>query len=318
VKQINAIDRKYKPSIMSSIKVVQELLWSDPAAEHGFSPSYRGLGQNFGPDVVTEFLQREKLGTVIRSHEVVQTGVELSVAGGSTGCGALPMGLSLYTVFSSSNYNGGSNDAGVLRYSDLTAPELIKFRTTATPSTADVAHSNTIKLSEFLTRRHHRMLRAFQHFDPENRGQVHCQDWVNAMQKSVELQVDWRQMQPQLAPADDKGNVLYHEFLQRFDVEHVSQQVPEGLKPAFHALYDQYPLLRAVFHKWDTNHDGMVDRTEFTRGVAMLNQFMSGQNEQHTPLDAVQLFALIDIDGDGAVQLNEFCECFRLSTQSVV
>ena len=41
VKQINAIDRKYKPSIMSSIKVVQELLWSDPAAEHGFSPSYR-------------------------------------------------------------------------------------------------------------------------------------------------------------------------------------------------------------------------------------------------------------------------------------
>ena len=73
----------------------------------------QGLGQNFGPDVVTEFLQREKLGTVIRSHEVVQTGVELSVAGGSTGCGALPMGLSLYTVFSSSNYNGGSNDAGV-------------------------------------------------------------------------------------------------------------------------------------------------------------------------------------------------------------
>ena len=111
------------------------------------------------------------------------------------------------------------------------------------------------------------------------------------------IQVDWRQMQPQLAPADDKGNVLYHEFLQRFDVEHVSQQVPAGLKPAFHALYDQYPLLRTVFHKWDTNHDGMVDRTEFTRGVAMLNQFMSGQNEQHTPLDAVQLFALIDIDG---------------------
>ena len=53
-------------------------------------------------------------------------------------------------------------------------------------------------------------------------------------------------MQPQLAPADDKGNVLYHEFLQRYDVEHVSQQVPAGLKPAFHALYDQYPLLRAV------------------------------------------------------------------------
>ena len=87
------------------------------------------------------------------------------------------------------NSTDNYHSPGVLRYSDLTAPELIKFRTTATPSTADVAHSNTIKLSEFLTRRHHRMLRAFQHFDPENRGQVHCQDWVNAMQKSVELQV---------------------------------------------------------------------------------------------------------------------------------
>ena len=60
----------------------------------------------------------------------------------------------------------------------------------------------------------------------------------------------------------------------------------------------------------------------------MLNQFMSAQNEQHTPLDAVQLFALIDIDdqlelsinvmidspgclaGDGAVQLNEFVSAF--------
>ena len=77
------------------------------------SGALQGLGQNFGPNVVAEFLRREKLGTVIRSHEVVQAGVELSVAG-STGCGALPTGLSLYTVFSSSNYNGGSNDAGVV------------------------------------------------------------------------------------------------------------------------------------------------------------------------------------------------------------
>ena len=45
VKQINSIDRKYKPTIMSSIKVVQELLWSDPAEEPGFSPSYRVTDQ---------------------------------------------------------------------------------------------------------------------------------------------------------------------------------------------------------------------------------------------------------------------------------
>ena len=45
------------------------------------SGALQGLGQNFGPNVVAEFLRREKLGTVIRSHEVVQAGVELSVAG---------------------------------------------------------------------------------------------------------------------------------------------------------------------------------------------------------------------------------------------
>jgi Ca2+-binding EF-hand superfamily protein len=65
---------------------------------------------------------------------------------------------------------------------------------------------------------------------------------------------------------------------------------------------------------------GVIDKNEFVKGIEMLNDFMSNKpiqsdNYVHEPLDASTLFTLVDQNGDGRVQLNEFCECFRLSTQ---
>ena len=54
-----------------------ELLWSDPQKSNGFGPSQRGLGFSFGPDITAEFLQKNNLRKIFRSHEVRMGGVEL-------------------------------------------------------------------------------------------------------------------------------------------------------------------------------------------------------------------------------------------------
>ena len=47
-----------------------DLLWSDPQPQRGRSPSKRGVGIQFGPDITEAFLKLNNLDYVIRSHEV--------------------------------------------------------------------------------------------------------------------------------------------------------------------------------------------------------------------------------------------------------
>ena len=56
-----------------------ELLWSDPQAPAGRSPSKRGVGVAFGPDVTRRFLEDNKLQLLVRSHEARTTVGGLSI-----------------------------------------------------------------------------------------------------------------------------------------------------------------------------------------------------------------------------------------------
>ena len=69
-----------------------DLLWSDPQPQCGRSPSKRGVGIHFGPDVTKKFLQANQLDYVIRSHEVKEEGYEVMHDG------------KCITVFSAPNY----------------------------------------------------------------------------------------------------------------------------------------------------------------------------------------------------------------------
>lgn len=72
--------------------IMCELLWSDPQPQRGRSPSKRGVGIQFGPDVTDKFLAKNKLEYVIRSHEVKPEGYEVAHDG------------KCITVFSAPNY----------------------------------------------------------------------------------------------------------------------------------------------------------------------------------------------------------------------
>ncbi|CDS09702.1 hypothetical protein LRAMOSA02379 [Lichtheimia ramosa] len=69
-----------------------ELLWSDPQPEPGRGASKRGVGIQFGPDVTKNFLERNNLDMLIRSHEVKENGYVIEHDG------------KCVTVFSAPNY----------------------------------------------------------------------------------------------------------------------------------------------------------------------------------------------------------------------
>ncbi|KAI9594917.1 Metallo-dependent phosphatase-like protein [Syncephalis fuscata] len=87
--EIKAINRFRQPG---SEGLMTELLWADPQELPGRSPSKRGVGLQFGPDVTETFLKNNNLEMVIRSHEVKDNGYVIEHNG------------KCVTVFSAPNY----------------------------------------------------------------------------------------------------------------------------------------------------------------------------------------------------------------------
>ncbi|KAG0065866.1 hypothetical protein BGZ89_007848 [Linnemannia elongata] len=72
--------------------LMSELLWADPQFLPGRSPSARGVGQKFGPDVTENFCKMNDIDMVIRSHEVKHQGYQVEHNGRCV------------TIFSAPNY----------------------------------------------------------------------------------------------------------------------------------------------------------------------------------------------------------------------
>ena len=96
---IRKIDRQREPPDEG---LMSELLWSDPQPMPGRAPSKRGVGLSFGPDVTADFLQRNGLKLLVRSHEVKDQGYEVEAGG------------KLITVFSAPNYCDQMGNKGAL------------------------------------------------------------------------------------------------------------------------------------------------------------------------------------------------------------
>ena len=78
VAEIDKLDRRLEVPAEGPIC---DLLWSDPLVDEetedrrsAYSPSPRGAGVIFGPDVSDRFLRANKMSTILRAHQVVQEG----------------------------------------------------------------------------------------------------------------------------------------------------------------------------------------------------------------------------------------------------
>ncbi|KAJ3287813.1 Serine/threonine-protein phosphatase 5 [Borealophlyctis nickersoniae] len=108
--ELRKLDRFKQPG---SEGLMCELLWSDPQPEPGRSPSKRGVGIQFGPDVTEKFLKNNNLDLIIRSHEVKQEGY-VSDHGGKC-----------ITIFSAPNYCDSVGNKGA--YIHITPDRKLKF-----------------------------------------------------------------------------------------------------------------------------------------------------------------------------------------------
>lgn len=107
---LHAIDRYRTPEPAS---VMSQLLWSDPQDVPGISPSHRGEGILFGPDVTAGFLARNGLTHIIRSHVWEPTGYREQHDG------------KCITIFSAPDYTGSVSQGAVI---NLNASLDIKYR----------------------------------------------------------------------------------------------------------------------------------------------------------------------------------------------
>lgn len=92
------------------------MLWSDPQPGLGRAPSKRGVGVAFGADVTKNFLQRNNLQLVVRSHEVKEEGFMVE----HDGC--------CITIFSAPNYcDTMGNKGAFIRFESDMVPHFTSF-----------------------------------------------------------------------------------------------------------------------------------------------------------------------------------------------
>jgi len=124
---IRKIKRGMEPPETS---LMSDLLWSDPQPFPGKSPSKRGVGFAFGPDVTKNFLERNGLSLLVRSHEVKEEGY-LIEHGGKT-----------ITVFSAPNYCDTMGNKGAFIHFDKTLkPKFTQFHSVPHPDVKPMAYS---------------------------------------------------------------------------------------------------------------------------------------------------------------------------------
>lgn len=127
LKDIENISRGCEPS---DTGLMSDLLWSDPQSFPGKSPSKRGIGFSFGPDITSAFLEHNDLSLLIRSHEVKEEGYLVEHGG------------KCITVFSAPNYcdQMGNKGAFIHLRKDLEA-RFTKFTSVEHPDVKPMAYA---------------------------------------------------------------------------------------------------------------------------------------------------------------------------------
>ena len=109
---LDEIDDLEKPMDSSDSQIASDLVWSDPNEYFkGFQNSSRGSGYFFGNKKLNNFLQKNGLKKLIRSHESCMDGIDYPLE-------------NCITIFSNSDYCEMNNDAAVIIINQNSSDEL--------------------------------------------------------------------------------------------------------------------------------------------------------------------------------------------------
>ncbi|KAK9174047.1 Calcineurin-like phosphoesterase family protein [Cryptosporidium meleagridis] len=132
--KLSDIEQLYSRCEPADSGFMSSLLWSDPQQKEGRSPSPRGVGCNFGPDVTLNFLKTNNLDYIIRSHEVKQEGYSVDHDG------------KCITVFSAPNYCDSMGNKGAfikIHEYDL-KPNFVQFYAVPHPPVPAMKYANSM------------------------------------------------------------------------------------------------------------------------------------------------------------------------------
>jgi len=110
--------------------LMSDLLWSDPQPFPGKSPSKRGVGFAFGPDITAAFLEKNNLSLLVRSHEVKDEGYLVEHNGKTI------------TIFSAPNYCDSMGNKGAFIHFDKgMKPKFTQYDSVPHPSIGPMAYA---------------------------------------------------------------------------------------------------------------------------------------------------------------------------------
>lgn len=97
-------------------KSLMQIMWNDPKSNlNGFSDSFRGIDiKNFGEDVFNDFMKKNELNYLIRSHELFSEGYRWF------------FNKRLLSIFSSANYRGANPASYAIIKNNIVIPKIVK------------------------------------------------------------------------------------------------------------------------------------------------------------------------------------------------
>eukprot|EP01038_Epipyxis_sp_PR26KG_P013918 gene13918-18665_t len=330
----------------------RDALWSDPTEQKGCYLNPRGAGVSFGPDVAQEFMNRNNISMVIRSHECVFRGFDLPFAAshlrnnidsedynirGMAGHEfENPEGFPLLcTVFSASNYCDGDNEGAFIKFLTHPSPNcypaggqsnlyysIQHFKLTAGESSR-IAKSNQSSLIELILKKKTALLNAFEAADTENIGMVSRIDWADIMQRVTMVRIRWLGIITTVASESclTPTSVNYREFLSSFTVQKLKQQSadtnatngsPEKTDGMAKSMDEMYGQ-RKKLETVFFYFDANND------GMISREEFRDGCAALNARLhpdcqltDIDHTLNMMDFDQSGSIDINEFFETFRI------
>ncbi|CAF2529170.1 unnamed protein product [Rotaria sp. Silwood2] len=282
---------------------MQDLLWCDPDPED--RPGCRNnVGRRmacfFGPDITEQFLSKNHFSMLIRSHEVKEKGYEFE------------HNNKVLTVFSASNYNGGSNWGAIARwdykaeepcimsytYQDIAPIEKLNFNKKITLYEDPVYQT----LMEKIVTKKSLLKKEFARSDRNQTNYISSTAWADIMKSVLQIDLPWLTLRSKFVKEDTQG-ILYNTMLEEYALDNTKfQKSHTGI---IEDLYRSKDILMALFNLIDSDHSGFISRDEFSDVIKLLldSENCTGDVNQAY---VEELTSAMDLDKNGKIDVNEF------------
>jgi diadenosine tetraphosphatase ApaH/serine/threonine PP2A family protein phosphatase/Ca2+-binding EF-hand superfamily protein len=288
-------------------KHISDLLWSDPFKDEKKEGccfnSHRNLGSMFGADVTRNFCERHGFNAIIRSHQVREKGYSEDH----------PKCL---TVFSASNYCGGSNYGAIFKIEPNSfKPRPHRYKNKLSNPASNLVSSNHVLIKHFkrlIRENEDKLLEQFEKVDLEQTGRIKVDQWAEIVENVFNKEISKKnliKLKDFLCECETAlGLVNYRTMFTAKNSE--SEQHSEKKK------YNKMVLnvLRNLFHIMDRNNDKRLSIDEVKKALKTINKSLVkgkvGEKYKNIEHQCNEFLNLIDKDHDNMISMNDFARTF--------